>query len=150
MADKTFYKRNAKFSVGGRYFLGDSQGWILHTDEDFITILNENLKAFKMANRVNIETGLIIEVTEPNVDWETLNTISTDEAKELVKQYLPLKQRLEQITSLVAAQKLLDIAHQTDRPNKTIKLIESKVAELTPEEDNFGMRPDDTEENRRD
>lgn len=140
---KHYFKRNVRHTLTGRYFVGDAQGWSMNNLQDTIFVEEDAVREFKNANKEAIMAGKIIEVEEPNLDWEVTNAITDAEAKELVKQYLPLKHRLETVTSLTTAQKLLDVAHESDRPAKTIKLIEAKVAELEPEPDTFGFREDD-------
>lgn len=133
MSDLIYYMKNVKYVVGGRNFFGDAQGWTLTDANPFISVKQENLRDFKLANKRIIMEGLIVEAPEPTIDWETNNAITDDEAKELVKNYMQLKQSLAKIDSFATASKLLEIAKETDRPVKTLKLIESRVAELDDE-----------------
>lgn len=138
MSDMVYYKRNVNYVVGGRHFIGDTTGFSLNAITPYVAVKRENLREFKIANKQSIMDGLIVETGEPSVDWETDNAVTDEQAKELVRgNFIQLKQRIESITSLSTASKILDIAKQEDRPVKTIKLLESKVAELTPEEEDF-------------
>ncbi len=142
MEDKLYYKRNVNYVVGGRHFVGDTLGFSLNVITPYVTIKRENLRDFKIANKYALTEGLIIEVEEPSVDWETHNAISDDDAAELVKNYLQLKQKLEKIDSFSTATKLLEVAKETNRPMKTLKLIELRVSELSPDEDDEFSRED--------
>lgn len=142
MNDIIYYKKNVKYVVGGRYFINDSQGWTLTNENPFVSIERSKLRDFKMANKRTILEGLIVEAPEPTIDWEVTNAITDEEAVELVKNYLQLKQTLEKIDSLQTARKLLETAKELDRPTKTLKLIESRVAELDEDEDDFN-RPEE-------
>lgn len=138
MADTIYYKRNVSYVVGGRHFIGDTTGFSLNTITPYVMVKKENLRDFKIANKYSILEGLIKETEEPSVDWETVNAIDDDEAKELVKNYLQLKQTLDAVDSLSTVSKILEIAKETNRPTKTIKLIESRFAELNEaNEDEF-------------
>lgn len=142
MAEMIYYKRNVGYVVGGRFSPTDSQGWTMTSDYPYIMVPVENLRDFKLVNRRAITEGLIVESEAPSVDWETPNTITDAEAEALVKQFIPLKQKLVQITSLPAAVKLLEAAKEAERPPKTIKLIEAKVAELSDDDGEFGSDKD--------
>lgn len=137
-----FFKRNVDYVVGGRYFPTDAVGWTMTNDYPYVSVPEENLRDFKIANKRTIIEGLIIQSDPPNIDWETPNTISDDEANELVKQFLPLKQKLQQVTSVSTVVKLLEIAKKDERPPKTIKIIEARLAELS-DDDDFGSRESD-------
>lgn len=135
MSDLVYYKKNTKYVIGGRYHITDSQGWTLTDINPYVAVKKENLRDFKLANKRIIIEGLIVEAQEPSIDWETENAITDEDARELVKNYMQLKQKLEKIDSFQTANKLLEVAKETDRPTKTIKLIESRVAELGDEEE---------------
>jgi hypothetical protein len=140
MADLIYYKRNVGYVVGGRFFLGDPNGWTMPNDNPYVAVPADKLREFKLANKRIILEGLIVPSDPPSIDWETENAVTDDEAKELVKNYLQLKQRLQKMDSLSAVIKLLELAKETDRPTKTIKLIEARVAELDEGDEDFGKR----------
>lgn len=135
MTEMLYYKKNVKYVIGGRFFIGDPQGWTLTDENPFVAIKPDNLRDFKLANKRAIIEGLIVTADEPPIDWETTNAITDEEAKELVKNYLQLKQTLEKIDSYQTANKLLETAKELDRPAKTIKMIEAKVEELSDEDE---------------
>lgn len=137
MTDLIYYKRNVKYVIGGRFFVGDPQGWTLTESSPYISVKQDALREFKLANKRAIIEGLIVQADEPNIEWETTNAITDREAVDLVKNYMLLKQTLEKIDSHQTAIKLLETAKELDRPTKTIKLIESRVAELDEGEDEF-------------
>lgn len=142
MAETIYYKRNVNYVIGGRHFIGDTTGFSLNAITPYVMVKKDNLRDFKIANKYALLEGLIVEVPEPSVDWETHNAINDDEAKELVKNYLQLKQTLEKIDSFSTAIKLLEIAKETNRPTKTLKLIELRVSELAPDENEEFSRED--------
>jgi hypothetical protein len=135
-----FFKRNVDYVVGGRFFPTDATGWTMTNDYPYISVKEENLRDFKIANKRAIIEGLIVQSEPPNIDWETPNTITDEEARELVKQFLPLKQKLQQVTSVSAVAKLLDIAKKDERPPKTIKIIEARLAEISDDDEEFSER----------
>jgi hypothetical protein len=145
MTELIYYKKNVKYVIGGRFFVGDPQGWTLTDANPFIGVKPDNLRDFKMANKRAIIEGLIVLAQEPSIDWETNNAITDEEGKELVKNYMLLKQTLEKIDSFQTANKLLEIAKELDRPTKTIKLIESRVAELDDNEDELNFNKEGVE-----
>lgn len=142
MAEMIYYKKNRKYVVGGRYFIGDAQGWTLTDASPYVSIASDKHRDFKLANKENIIEGKIVLAEEPSIDWETNNAITDEQAAELVKNYMQLKQALEKIDSYSAALNLLEVAKQTDRPNKTLRLIEARVSELADNDDEFS-RPED-------
>lgn len=134
MADLIYYKRNVNYVVGGRFFLGDPQGFTLTNENPYVSVKRDNLRDFKIANKRAIIEGLIVEAEEPSVDWDTTNAITDDDARDLVKNFLQLKKTLERVDSFATVTKILEIAKETDRPTKTIKLIEARAAELADED----------------
>lgn len=142
MAESVYYKRNVGYVVGGRYHSTDTQGWTMTNDYPYIKISVDNLRDFKVANKRAIIEGLIVQSDAPDIEWETPNTVTDEEAVVLVKNFAQLKQKLAQITSVSTAAKLLEIAKELERPVKTIKAIEAKVAELSDDEE-FGNKGDE-------
>jgi len=144
MAEMIYYKKNRKYVVGGRYFIGDAQGWTLTDASPFVSVAIDKHRDFKLANKENIIEGKIVLAEEPSIDWETSNAITDEQGIELVKNFMQLKQALQNIDSYTAALNLLEIAKETDRPTKTIRLIEARVAELADDEtSNFSNKPEE-------
>lgn len=129
-----YFRTNVKYVIGGRRFIGDAIGFTLTQENPVVSVSDDQLRDFKTANKRTLIEGTIVETTEPNVDWETVNAITDEEAVELVKNYAQLKQKLDTVTSYPTALKLLQVANDSDRPTKTVKLIEAKVSELEPED----------------
>ena len=90
----------------------------------------EKLRDFKIANKRAIIEGLIVESTEPSIDWETPNAVTDEKASELIKNYFALKNELPKIDSLSTLYKILEAAKDQNRPKKTITLIENRVEEV--------------------
>jgi len=130
MAELIYYKRNVNYVVGGRFFLGDWQGWTLTNENPYVAVDKEKLRDFKIANKRAIIEGLIVESTEPSIDWETPNAVTDEKASELIKNYFALKNELPKIDSLSTLYKILEAAKDQNRPKKTITLIENRVEEV--------------------
>lgn len=139
MSELVYYKTNVNYGIGVRADILDRKGMLLSKNNPYYAVRKEALRDFKVANKYAIEKGLIIETDEPSVDWDTTNAISDEKAVELVKNYLALKSELPKITSLPTMQKLLNAAHDQDRPNKTIKLIEARLEEIQEEENEITL-----------
>lgn len=135
MSDLIYYKTNVKYGIGVRSDILDRKGQLLNVGNPYYAVRSENIRDFKMANKYAIEKGLIIETAEPSIDWDTTNAVSDEKAVELVKNYMALKNELPKITSVQTVEKLVAYAHEQDRPNKTIKLIEVRLSELQEEEE---------------
>lgn len=125
-----YYKRNVNYVVGGRYNIVDRKGWALTNENPYIAITRDNLRDFKLANKYAILNGLIVETAEPNLDWETPNTITDEQAEALVKNLFGLKKLLPTITAEQPLYKLLDEAKTQGRSQKIINLIEDRIEEL--------------------
>lgn len=141
MSNLTYFKKNVEnFNVGVRANATDTKGAILTNLNPYFAVSEEDLRDFKFANKRAIVKGLIIESKEPTTDWDTSNAISDESAVELVKTFMGLKNELPKITSVETVRKLLNAAE--DRPIKTKKLIEARLAELEgdPEEENFATK----------
>lgn len=135
--DLTYFKRNVSYVVTGRYDITDRRGWSLTNENPYVAIASDRLRDFKIANKYAITKGLIVEVAEPNFDWETTNAITDEQVEELVKNLFTLKKILPTITAEEQLFKLLNEAKAQDRSPKIVKAIEERIEELV------GVMPSD-------
>jgi hypothetical protein len=136
MAEKEpliYYKTNVKFTIGIRMSLQDRQGRVLTPTYPYIAVKESEIRDFKMANRRMLEKGYLMQVEEPSLDIDTENTITDDQAVELVKSLFTLKKKLPLITSAGTLGKLLDEARVQKRSQKIIDMIEERLSEISPE-----------------
>lgn len=129
----TYYKRNVNYVVGGRYDINDRRGWSMTGENPYIAITADRLRDFKMANKYAITKGLIVEVEEPSLDWETTNVITDEQAAELVKNLFGLKKLLPTLTEPEPLYKLLEEAKAQERSQKIINLIQTRIEEVVGE-----------------
>lgn len=131
MEELTFFKRNVPYSVGVRFHMRDRVGKTLTQNDPYVAVTEQQLRDFKRANREHIEAGLILETKEPDLDSETPNAITDEQAQALVKNVFGLKKVLKEVTSEAPVLKLLEEAKLQKRPEKTIKLIKDRLYEIT-------------------
>lgn len=136
MADTAdiYYKKNVRYPVVARQDLEDHKGRLLTEEDPYVSTPTTNLRNFKIANRRAIEEGLIIEAQEPSVEWETTNSLTPEQITELLKQYLKLKQVLNELTSPAMVGHILEMAKEQNKSKKTIDIIQSRYSELTEDE----------------
>ena len=135
--DQVYFKKNVRYPVGIRFFVKDPVGKTLTDNDPYVAVDKKKLRDFKRANRIHLMDGLIVETAEPTYDEETPNSISDEQAAEIVKNVLILKKTLSQLTSDAPVIKLLEEAKLQRRPAKTIELIKKRLVEIvgeTPEE----------------
>lgn len=132
MAEFVYYKKNVPFNVGVRFFLRDADGMVLTNENPYVNIDKENIKDFLMANKHAIQKGLIIEAPEPSFDFVTENTITDEEAAEIVKNLFILKKRLPLVTSEATLGKLYEAAKEQGRSKKILDMIEDRLADVSP------------------
>lgn len=128
-----YFKKNVPYPVGVRFFVKDPVGKTLTDNDPYVAVDKKKLRDFKRANRIHLMDGLIVETKEPDLDEETPNSISDEQATEIVKNVIVLKKTLAQLTSDAPVIKLLDEAKLQKRPSKTIELIQAKLIELMGE-----------------
>lgn len=133
----TYYRLNVKYPVGVRFHSRDRIGKLLQRDDNFVVVPDEGLRDFKIANKRAILEGLIVVGDEPNVDWETPNSLTAEDIKALVGNYLKLKQTLPELYSLPIVENILEVAKENNRPQKTLTLIQSRIEELSEETEDF-------------
>jgi len=130
--DVVYYKRNVNYRIGVRSDLKDTVGDILDENNPYVSVPKEDLRKFLQANKYAIEQGLLIEIDEPPLETYSVNSITDDQAAEIVKNYHVLRKKLPEITSDVVVLKLLDAAKRTNRKEATIKVIMERYEEISP------------------
>lgn len=130
MGKLVYYGKNVKYNVGVRKFLGDRDGLLLTGSNPWVAIPEDELRDFKIANKSSLLSGLIKEIPEPELEWETANAVGDDEVRQLVKEYFKLKQRLPQIDSIPILYKMLEEAKSQDRAKRIINLIQARIDEV--------------------
>ena len=138
----TYYKKTVVYTVGVRMFRNDPLGAALDNANPVVQVDKEKIRDFKLANKEAIMSGLIIEVEEPTIEWETENALTDTEITDLNKSYLALKAKLPKIDSLSLLYRILEDAKAHDRTKKTLQLTEARIEDLEVE-DNFSIRPED-------
>ena len=131
----TYYKKTVVYTVGVRMFRNDPLGAALDNANPVVQVDKEKIRDFKLANKEAIMSGLIIEVEEPTIEWETENALTDTEITDL-------KAKLPKIDSLSLLYRILEDAKAHDRTKKTLQLIEARIEDLEVE-DNFSIRPED-------
>lgn len=130
--EKVFFKKNVPYRVGVRMDNKDHEGMVLDEENPYVEVDKEDLRKFLQANKYGIDKGLIVEVSEPPLPSMSSNSITDEQAEQLVKDYHELKRRLPEITSDVTVLKLLNAAKATKRKEGTIKLITERYEEISP------------------
>lgn len=131
-----YYTKTVKYTIGGRRFEGDEKGFVLTERNPYVSVKDEDLRDFRMANKRAIIAGLMIPTEEPSVDWDTPNAITEIRAAEIVKlPYLSLTKELEKITSIPHMSMIVEASKEQNRPIKTQKLVEAKLAKLAADQD---------------
>jgi len=133
--EKLFYfKLNAPYSVGIRFYPRDPVGRVLSKNDPYVAVEESKIRDFKRANKLAITEGLILSSKEPDLDFDTPNMVDDEKAAEIVKNVFVLKKALAEMTSPTVVEKLLLEAQLQDRPAKTVKLIQTRLSELRGEE----------------
>lgn len=128
----TYFKKNVGFNVGLRFFLRDADGIVLTEANPYINIEKNKLRDFLQANKHAIQKGLIVQCDEPSFDFVDANTVTDEEAEEIVKNLFILKKRLPDISSEATLGKLYEAAKRQKRAPKILELIEDRLADISP------------------
>ncbi len=131
--DEIFFKKNVPYRITVRSNMKDTEGTLLDEENPFISVDQMDLRKFIQANKYALDKGLLIEIDEPPLERISVNSLTDEQAAELVKNYHQLKKRLPEFTSDIAVRKLLDAAKATKRAEGTIKLLTERYEELSPE-----------------
>ena len=136
------YKKAIKGSVGGRMLnkKGDMEEFLLKGDpssndsvEDMIVEVHDEdaEKFFKRANKVAIAHGYVIKVGDYTMTLDESNAVSDGYLKDLLKQpFAKMKKRVEEFTSPIPINRLLEFASQENKPVKTVEYIKSAISKL--------------------
>lgn len=129
--EKMFYfQKNVLYTLGVRFYRGDPDGAVLNSAQPWVAVKESQLRDFKLANKRSFVQGLLKEIEEPDVDWETPNSISDEEVTDLVKNWLKLKSRVPTIDSLPILYKMREEAKVQDRAKRITSLIQARIDEL--------------------
>lgn len=128
-----YFKKNVPYTVIVRNFRGDADGVALDNGRDYIEITSKDFKKFKDANKAAILKGLLTEIEEPKVDWETANAVSDQDIEDLLRNYLKLKNALGSIDSMPILYKIKEAAREKDVSKKTMSLIIARIDEIEPD-----------------
>ena len=131
-AEMQYFKKNVPYRVGVRMNLRDNIGQVLSDEFPYVSVEKDKIREFLQANKYGIKNGLIVEIGEPPLEIITPNTITDEQAEEIVKNFFQLKRRLAEITAEPALLKLLEYAKSGKRSEKTIKLIMERYEEISP------------------
>jgi hypothetical protein len=137
-----FQKNVPHYNVGVRRSFSDTDGVLLTNEFPTFRVEEDDLSDFKRANKYALSNGLIMEVEEEDYDIDDTNVITDEQALELTKNYAKLKSRLPSITSAPIVQKMLALAREEERGKQVIKILEARLAEVQPPEDEFITRTD--------
>jgi hypothetical protein len=129
-----YFKRNVTYTVGGKFFVSDPQGFVLTNVQPWVAVPVGGLRDFKMANKIALMEGIIVETSEPSVEWETPNALTDEDMDELLKSYLKLKSKLLEVTSKAMLIKLLERAKLQNKSTKIVDLIQERLDVLSPED----------------
>lgn len=133
----TFYKTNVPYTIAVRMFIGDTKGKVLTKGNPYVVIKESELRDFKRANKIAIQDGLIIVTKEPDWEEDSPNSLDDDKAAEIVKNVFALKKALKDFTAEAPVQKLYEAAVEQKRPKGTLTLIEKRLKEISPDEDDI-------------
>jgi len=135
-----YYKKAIKGSVGGRTLdkKGDMVEFLLKgdpmsDDEDVIVEINDAdaEKFFEKTNKTAIAQGYIIRIDEHTLTLDESNAVSDGYLKDLLKQpFMQMKKRVEEFTSPIPVNRLLEFASQENKPVKTVEYIKSAISKL--------------------
>lgn len=135
--DEVFFKKNVPYRIAVRMHVKDSEGILLDDENPFVSVDSSKdksaLRKFISANKYALEQGKLIEIDEPPLERISVNSLTDEQAAEIVKNYHQLKRRLPEFTSDVAVRKLLDAAIATKRAEGTVKLIKERYEEISPD-----------------
>lgn len=130
-----FFKRNVNNSVSVRFFYGDRDGIVLNSARPMVEVEEKKLKVFKEVNRNALNKGLLLEISEPTISWETANALSDDDISALLSNWFKFKNTIDSIDSVPILYKMLDAATEKGSAKRITSLISARIAEVEPQED---------------
>jgi hypothetical protein len=129
-----YYKKTVGYIVGGRRFMGDSTGFVLSEEHPWVGIPESGLRDFKIANKYSLINGLIVETTEPSVDWETTNVYTDEQIDALFKLGVTkVRKTLPEITSIPTVARMVERAKAQRRSEAMIDVLEERLEEIDHE-----------------
>lgn len=129
-----YYKKTVPYVVGGRRFIGDAMGFVLTNDQPWVAVKESALRDFKVANKVSLINGLIVETEEPSVDWETANVYTDEQIDDLFKSGVAkVRKALPEITSVSTLARMLERAKAQRRSEAMIDALEERLEEVDHE-----------------
>lgn len=102
-------------------------------ENDVVEIYSEReLRFFLHANRTFIKEGYLKEFHGSPTEADVTNVISDEEIERIaaLRTGPMIAKRIGELTSLVAVQRVLDMAQHIGRPASIIKIIEKRIQEL--------------------
>ncbi len=135
------FKKAIKGVVGGRALnkKGDVEEFLLkgdpkRVDLDTITVEirnEEEEKFFRKANKATLINGYLIEISDTEITFDTVNAVSDGYLLDLLKKPLSkMKSDVSKFTSPVPLSRLLEFALENNKPVKTIEYIKSVISSL--------------------
>ena len=131
--ETVFYRKNVPYRIGVRTELKDTTGTVLDDANPYVEVKKIDLRKFLQANKYAIEKGLLVEIDEPPLETISINSITDEQAEQLVRKYHELRKKLPEITSEVTILKLLTVAKANKRPESTINMITERYEEISPD-----------------
>lgn len=133
-----YYQKTVPYVVGGRRFIGDPVGFVLTNTQPWVGVKETDIRDFKIANKPALINGLIIEVAEPSVDWDTTNAFSDEELEKFIGQPVAkVRTALEDITSISTLVRMLNLAKDKKKSDAMINAIETRLEDVNDEEINL-------------
>jgi len=129
-----YYKKTVPYVVGGRRFIGDTAGFVLTPVQPWVGVKESGLRDFKIANKRSITEGLIVQIDEPSVDWESTNVYTDEDIDALFKSGIAkVRKVLPELTSIATVSRMLERAKQQRRSDALIEALEAKLEEIDDE-----------------
>lgn len=104
-----------------------------YLDEVVELYSTQEVTLFQRMNRVSIENGVLVEYNDVAPDIDTTNMLTDSEVTEIAKtkQLLSINKKLSDLSSIHSLGRILQAANELDRPISIIKAIQSRIDELT-------------------
>lgn len=129
-----YYKKTPRYVVGGRRYIGDAIGFVLTDDQPWVAVRESQLRDFKIANKKALIDGLIVEIAEPSVEWETDNVYSDEDIDALFKKGIKeVRLALPKITSIPTVARMLERAKSQNKSEAMVTAIEERLEEIDNE-----------------
>lgn len=134
-----FFKANVKYMITPKRFRGDTDGVALSGNFGApYEVPASKLREFKNANKRLLLEGLMVEVEEPEIDWETANQLTDDDIQNLLKTPAKLKSIIPTIDSAPILHNLLSAAKEKGSAPSVTKQIQDRLKEVEPDPEEIG------------